>query len=446
MAENQSGYIYTVSMLTREIKTLLEETFPFIWVTGEISNYSLPISGHSYFTLKDQQATIQAVMFKNQRLKLRFGLETGMKVYGLARLSIYEPRGTYQLVFEHLEPEGTGSIQIAFEQLKRKLSDKGYFDQNFKKPIPFLPSNICIITSGTGAALKDIIHISKRRFSNCSLIILPIKVQGIEAENDIINAIHFSNNFNKADVIILARGGGSIEDLSAFNSESVAEAIFNSRIPIITGIGHETDFTIADFVADLRAPTPSAAAELALPDKKKLIQRVFELRQRLDISINKMITNFHHRIISLTYRLKSPKILIYNSRLKIEDLESRLNNQLKNHVHYHNEKIRLLSDSLYSKTIKNKISNHKHYIKILEDTLAHYFYIILQKNKSKQIELLTKLETLSPFAVLKRGYSISRFMFNRKIITDSTQVKPEDKLEIILFKGRIFSKVENIDG
>ncbi|OFZ67573.1 MAG: exodeoxyribonuclease VII large subunit, partial [Bdellovibrionales bacterium RIFOXYB2_FULL_36_6] len=256
MAERQTGHIYTVSILTREIKTLLEETYPFIWISGEISNYSVPSSGHSYFTLKDKQATIQAVLFKNQKLKMRFQPEDGMMVYGLARLSIYEPRGNYQLIFEHLEPEGAGSFQIAFEQIKRKLSEKGYFDQKFKKQIPFLPSTICIITSGTGAALRDIIHISNRRFSNCRLEIIPIKVQGNGSEDEIINAIHSANERQKAEIIILSRGGGSLEDLASFNSELVATAIFHSKIPIITGIGHETDFTIADFVADLRAPTP----------------------------------------------------------------------------------------------------------------------------------------------------------------------------------------------
>lgn len=446
IAEKPTGHIYTVFTLTREIKTLLEETYPFIWVCGEISNYSVPASGHSYFTLKDQQATIQAVMFKNQKLKLRFDLEAGMKVYGLARLSIYEPRGTYQLIFEHIEPEGAGSFQIAFEQLKRKLSDKGYFDQKFKKPIPSLPLDICIITSGTGAALKDIIHISKRRFSNCRLEILPVKVQGDGADIEIINAIHLANQRQKAEVILLARGGGSLEDLSAFNSESVAEAIFQSKIPIITGVGHETDFTIADFVADLRAPTPSAAAELALPDKRILIQQVFEFRKRLDKSMASLISNLHHTQISLTSRLKSPEMMVYTHRLKLEDLELRLNCQIKTCFEYHKEKIRWLSDSLYSKTTKKQILDQQQYVRMLADRLAHHFYTLFQKNKTKLIELTSKLDALSPLSVLNRGYSISRFVLNKKIITDSAQVMPEDKFETILFKGRLISTVEKVDG
>lgn len=445
-AEKPTGHIYTVSTLTREIKSLLEETYPFIWVCGEISNYSVPASGHSYFTLKDHQATIQAVMFKNQKLKLRFNLEAGMKVYGLARLSIYEPRGTYQLIFEHIEPEGAGSFQIAFEQLKRKLLDKGYFDQRFKKTIPSLPLDICIITSGTGAALKDIIHISKRRFSNCRLEILPVKVQGDGADIEIINAIRLANQRHKAEVILLARGGGSLEDLSAFNSESVAEAVFQSKIPIITGVGHETDFTIADFVADLRAPTPSAAAELALPDKRILVQQVFEFRRKLDKSIASLISTLRHTQIALLSRLKSPEMMVYTQRLKLEDLELRLNLQIKAYFEYHKEKIRWLSDVLYSKTIKKRISDQQQYVKMLSDRLTHHFYALFQKDKTKLIELTSKLDALSPLSVLNRGYSISRFVLNKKIITDSAQVMPEDKFETILFKGRLISTVEIVDG
>ncbi|MBU1341798.1 MAG: exodeoxyribonuclease VII large subunit, partial [Proteobacteria bacterium] len=251
MAEKKTGHIYTVSKLTREIKSLLEDTYPFIWIIGEISNYSVPASGHAYFTLKDHQALINCVIFKNQKLRLKFEPENGLKIIGMARLTLYEPRGSYQLIFEHMEPEGAGSMQVAFEQLKIKLSEKGFFDAKYKKPIPFLPSAISIITSATGAAVRDIIIVAQRRFSNCHLEIIPVKVQGDGSDTQICEAIKFVNQYQRTDLIILARGGGSLEDLAAFNSEAVATVIFESNIPIITGIGHETDFTIADFVADL---------------------------------------------------------------------------------------------------------------------------------------------------------------------------------------------------
>ena len=330
MTEKQSRHIYTVSKLTKEIKSLLEEKYPFIWIAGEISNYAVPGSGHSYFTLKDNNAVISCVMFKNQKSGLKFDLENGLKIFGMARLNIYEPRGSYQLIFEHLEPEGAGSSQIAFEQLKKKISSKGLFDDKHKKPIPFLPSKISVITSGTGAAVRDIVNITQRRFPNFPLEIISVKVQGEKSENEICNAISFvnqNNQFdNKPDLIILARGGGSLEDLAVFNLESIAYAIFESDIPVITGIGHETDFTIADFVSDLRAPTPSAAAELALPDKKALLQEVMIFKESLNISFKKRFKRLHERVFDLQSRLKTPQTIIYDNRFKLEDYSSRLNN------------------------------------------------------------------------------------------------------------------------
>ncbi|MCP4022149.1 MAG: exodeoxyribonuclease VII large subunit, partial [Desulfobacteraceae bacterium] len=281
--------IYSVSILTKEIKSLLEDKYPFVWIMGEISNFACPASGHSYFSLKDENAVINCVMFRNQKLSLKFEPENGMTIVGLARLSLYEPRGSYQLIFEHMEPEGVGANQVAFEQLKRKLEQEGLFKPEHKKLIPFLPSVINVITSATGAAVKDIINISKRRFANCRLEIVPVQVQGEGAELQICQAIDMVNEHKRSDVIILARGGGSMEDLTAFNSENVARAIFNSRIPVITGIGHETDFTIADFVSDLRAPTPSAAAELALPDKSILNKQINDLQFALSLSLKKKI-------------------------------------------------------------------------------------------------------------------------------------------------------------
>ncbi|WP_457552136.1 exodeoxyribonuclease VII large subunit [Desulfobacula sp.] len=445
MTQKKNGHIYTVSKLTREIKYFLEETYPFIWITGEISNYSVPSSGHSYFTLKDQQAVISSVMFKNQKRKLKFNLENGMKIVGMARLSLYEPRGSYQLIFEHLEPEGAGSIQIAFEQLKRKLSGKGFFDVKYKKSIPFLPSKISIITSGTGAALKDIINVTQRRLPNCPLEIVAVKVQGNESEKQICDAIHLINQRLKSDLIILARGGGSMEDLSAFNSESVAKAIFQSSLPIITGVGHETDFTIADFVADLRAPTPSAAAELALPDKYALLQKMTDLQETLNRSLKNKFFDLSQVIIQLTDRLKSPEILVYDLRFKLEDYETRLANILKNYVHYNKEKCHWLSKALSNVNPVEKISNHRQYIKILSHALNHNFQKKFQEIKINFLNLNSKLKALNPEAVLKRGYSISRSITDKKVILDSSGVKIKDQLEVILYKGRLITRVEKIN-
>ncbi|MBT6338885.1 MAG: exodeoxyribonuclease VII large subunit [Desulfobacula sp.] len=446
MTEKKTGHIYTVSKLTKEIKFLLEESYPFIWVTGEISNYAVPASGHSYFTLKDQMAVISAVMFKNQKRNLKFNPETGMKIIGMARLSLYEPRGSYQLIFEHLEPEGAGSMQIAFEQLKTKLADKGFFNEDCKKPIPFLPSVISIISSGTGAAVKDITKVAQRRFPNCCLEIIPVKVQGVGSDNEICEAINFVNQHLKSDLIILARGGGSLEDLSAFNSEIVAKAIFKSFVPIITGVGHETDFTIADFVADLRASTPSAAAELALPDKNSLLQRITSLQESLNSSLKKKIGTLNQTIGNLIARLKSPEIIVYDFRFKLEEYELRLMNMMNHYVHYNKEKARWLTEVLYTRNPVKKIIEHRQYVKILSESLTLHFQKNFQEKKTIYLELQSKLQAFNPEAVLKRGYSISRFVFNKNVIINSSDVKINDQIEVVLSKGRLITRVEKING
>ena len=254
--------IYTVSDLTADIKYILEDKFPFVWICGEISNFRVPASGHFYFTLKADNAQINVVMFRSQNRNLRFVPENGMSVTGLGRISVYEPRGAYQIIFEYLEPEGAGAIQLAYEQLKARLVEEGIFDEKHKKPLPYLPQKISIITSPTGTVVHDILKIINRRFSNVHIEIIPVKVQGEGSEDEIAAALKLLNARDDSDIAIIARGGGSFEDFHAFNSEVVARSIFKSEIPIISAVGHETDFSIADFVADLRAPTPSAAAEL----------------------------------------------------------------------------------------------------------------------------------------------------------------------------------------
>ncbi len=252
--------VYAVSELTSKVKGLLEEKFSFIWITGEISNFRVPASGHYYFLLKDEKSRINALMFRPQIQNLTFEPGDGMQIIGLGRLSVYSPQGTYQIILEYIEPKGVGALRIAFEQLKKHLFKEGLFDEQYKKSLPFLPKKISIVTSPTGAVVHDIIHIVDRRFPNVHIEIVPAKVQGEGAEDEIISGINLVNTRNDTDVAIIARGGGSLEDLNAFNSEAVARAIFASEIPVISAVGHETDFTIADFVSDLRAPTPSAAA------------------------------------------------------------------------------------------------------------------------------------------------------------------------------------------
>jgi len=429
MAEKAIRHIYTVSKLTREIKSLLEDAYPFVWVTGEISNYAVPASGHSYFTLKDQQAVISGVMFKNQKRSLQFELGNGLKINGMARLTLYEPRGSYQLIFEHIEPAGAGSIQLAFEQLKQDLAQKGFFDDIHKKLIPFLSFSVSIITSGTGAAVRDIVTVAKRRFSNCRLEIVPVKVQGKGSEDEISQAINWVNDRQKSDLIILARGGGSLEDLSAFNSRKVATAIFESNIPVLTGVGHETDFTIADFVADLRAPTPSAAAELAFPDKMELVQKVLTIQDGLNVAMQKSFLAYNQMVRELISRLKNPETIIYDFRFRLEDYESRLFNMVKQSILYNSEKLGWLTKTLYAKKPEKKVSEYKKHVKILSNYLTNHFQKKFHQSKTGFIELDTKLIALNPEEILKRGYSISRFISDKRVIKDSSDVKKMIKLK-----------------
>src|SRR6266581_1563950 len=273
--------VYTVSELTASIKTTLEEGFPMMWVEGEISNLRTPGSGHAYFTLKDEGAQISAVLFRGRGRRLRFGLEDGMQVLAFGGLDVYAARGQYQLVVEMMEPKGLGALQLAFEQLKRRLEAEGLFDEGRKRPLPAFPRVIGVVTSPTGAAIRDILNIIGRRFGNLRILIAPVRVQGDEAPGEILQALLNLQEVVELDVIIVGRGGGSIEDLWAFNDERVARAIAGCRVPVISGVGHETDFTIADFVADLRAPTPSAAAELVVQEKLQVARALVSLYEAL---------------------------------------------------------------------------------------------------------------------------------------------------------------------
>ncbi len=274
-------YIYKVNELTSNIKVILEDSFPNIWVEGEISNFKSHSSGHFYFTLKDSRSELKCVFFKSNNEKIKFEIKGGMCVICSGRISVYEKQGAYQLYVARMEPKGIGELQLAFEQLKERLFKEGLFDESRKRPIPMVPRGIGIVTSSTGAAVRDMLHVLKKRFSNVEIIINPVRVQGDSAKDEISNAIEDFNRLNNVDVIIVGRGGGSLEDLWAFNEEVVARAIYNSRIPVVSAVGHEIDWTISDFVADTRAPTPSVAAEIVIPKKTELTERLDDIEKRL---------------------------------------------------------------------------------------------------------------------------------------------------------------------
>jgi len=369
------GKIYKVSELNFELKKLLEGNHPDIWVEGEISNFHHHSSGHMYFDLKDENSKIKSVMFFGDNHNLKFMPEDGMKVLTRGGVTLYLRKGEYQIVVRYMEPKGKGALLIAFEQLKKKLKAEGLFDIKYKKPIPFLPSRIGVITSLGGAVLHDIKNVLNRRFENHHLIISPSSVEGESASTEICRAIENLNKYGKVDVIILARGGGSLEALWAFNTEEVSRAVFSSEIPIISAVGHETDFTISDFVADLRAPTPSAAAEMVMPEKSELLNQIYSYITRLKTSLPRVTTN------------------------------------LKNQSNY------------------------------LYGDLQKAISVIINERKSSFKNLSEKLNTLSPLAILSRGYSVCYMVPEKTIVKSSDDVKIGQQVDILLFKGDIVCKV-----
>lgn len=446
LSNNSRGHIYTVSKFTAEIKDMLESTYPFIWIKGEVSNFKKAVSGHYYFTLKDDAAQINAVMFRNQNSQLKFVPEDGFVLIGFGRLSLYEPRGTYQIIFEYLEPDGKGALIAAFEQLKKKLAEEGLFKDEFKKTLPFLPKKIGIITSPTGAVIFDLIQIITRRYPNIHIEIVPAKVQGDGAEDEIVSSLKLLNRRystpSASDVIILARGGGSLEDMHAFNSEKVARAVFESHIPVISAIGHETDYTIADFVSDMRAPTPSAAGEIVVPVKDDLVHTCNEMSKYLNRLFLTYIQSIHTHYKHAARRLLNQKRKIGDIRLRIEDNFLRLNRVIgflmsKN------------SDALIIQSKMLQKNNPSEYVKLLRDRCKHtysnlYYGItkILDKKTSNINGCTSMLNILNPMSILNRGYSITRTIEDRTVVRDSTKVFRGQELEVILAAGKL--RVKNL--
>jgi len=433
--------IYTVSQLNSEIKLLLEDKFPFVWISGEISNCKMPGSGHLYFTLKDENSQISCVMFRGQNQNLTFDLEGGLSITGLGRISLYEPRGTYQLIFEYLEPKGIGALQIAFEQLKDRLTSEGLFDNKYKKPLPFLPKKISLITSPTGAVVHDILKIISRRFPNLFIEIVPVKVQGENSDKEIVQALELLNTINDTDVIIMARGGGSLEDLNAFNSENVARAVFSVKIPVVSAVGHETDFTISDFVADLRAPTPSAAAELAVPSKDELKRRHEDIFSKLKSNIRQHIEKHRYILARISKSLVDPKRKVQDLRLKTDDFTTRLTNIFLNRINQKREQFTLWKDLFYVINPLSYIAKHNVKLKIISDKLTILNTISLNNKRSLLRESTGRLFALNPTAILKRGYSITRTIPDASIVKTTHSVTIGQNLEVMLAKGTLLVNV-----
>src|SRR4030067_467165 len=430
-------YILTVSELTREIKDILEMQFAAILVEGEISNLKVPPSGHIYFTLKDDFSQIRVVLFKNQARSLRFSPEDGLHVICRGRGSLYEKRGEYQLSLEEMEPKGIGALQLAFLQVKERLEKEGFFDPARKRQIPMVPQKIGIVTSPTGAVIRDMLQIIERRFENVHLLLYPVRVQGEGAASLIAKGIEYFNEQMEVDVIIVARGGGSLEDLWAFNEEEVARAIFYSQIPILSAVGHETDYTISDFVADLRAPTPSAAAELVVRDKREIKNTLRVLGRRLGSEVLQIFQEGRTHLSHLKKRLKDPRKRIEEDLLKVDDLFNRflfltswiVNRKREKHLHLY-EGLSLRNPNHTVKHLRRFISETE---KRLLQNIRHSIEIWRQRLEGK----MGQLDSLSPLSILQRGYSITRKIPSLEILRDSSQVIEGDRVEGRIFRGTL---------
>lgn len=440
---SQDKQILTVSALNNQVKYLLENQLPAIWVEGEISNLSVPSSGHWYFTLKDRNAQIRAAMFRGRNRGVRFIPKNGSQVLIKGKVSLYAPRGDYQLIVDTMEEAGEGALRRAFEALKLKLSDQGLFDEERKKALPELPQQVGIITSGTGAAFRDMVHVLKRRFPALPILLYPVPVQGDEAAPAIVQAIAKANELKNCDVLIVGRGGGSLEDLWAFNEEQVALAIAASEIPIVSAVGHQTDFTISDFVADLRAPTPSAAAELISPDQIEWLQTITSYEDYFESKMLQLISQLQQQVIHLSKRLRNPSRELEEAAQKIDQLEIRLKKSV--HLKLDGKKERLTNSSirLLNQNPQKSLPLFSRSIASLTQRLTQAQSRLIERQQLKFTSLAQRLDSISPLQTIARGYSITRNEKN-ELVTNCEQVAKNDVLSIQVKDGTINSQVVNI--
>jgi exodeoxyribonuclease VII large subunit len=439
--------ILTVQELTLEIKRYIEqnEAWRDIWVRGEISNFTQHSRGHMYFTLKDEVAKIRCVMFQRYNRWLKFEPDNGLKVLVRGEVNLYERDGQYQLYVKEMQPDGIGALFQAYEELKEKLRLKGWFDPERKKPIPFFPKKIGVITSPTGAAVRDIITTIKRRFPIVEIVVIPVLVQGREAADSVAKAIRLAHNY-PFDVLIVGRGGGSVEELWAFNEEVVAEAIYHSDIPIISAVGHETDFTIADFVADLRAPTPTAAAELAVPVLADLEKQVEFYKRRLSEQIIRLIIQKRERISQLRnrYAFKYPQTLVRQKEQELDQALDRLFRGTDRYLSTRRQDLTLLAHRLSrvhpKQMINRTMDENKRLRRNLLKAISHYL-----KQREDQLQLLlTKMDGLSPLKIMSKGYALVYDKGRKRMYHSVREVQPGQAIEVMMHDGLLDCQVWGI--
>jgi exodeoxyribonuclease VII large subunit len=435
--------IFSISELSREIKDLLERQYSDVWVAGEVSNFRPAASGHLYFTLKDATAQLRAVCFRNQARYLRFKPQDGIAVIARGHLSVYEARGEYQLYVEYLEPAGLGALQLAFEQLKQKLAAEGLFDTARKKPLPVLPRTIGVVTSPTGAVVSDILRVLRRRFRNMSVLLYPVKVQGEGAAEEIVEGLKYFNREQNAEVIIVARGGGSLEDLWAFNEEVVARAIAASAIPVISAVGHETDFTIADFVADLRAPTPSAAAELVVHRKQDFIAELENRARHMAQMIRLQLSEARQRLTELRmhHAFQAVATRIAERAQQVDDGIASLDRSMRSRLNEARQEWLRASAGVVRYDFRRLLGLKR---AALDDRFIRFdsaFRRFLTERQTRLAHVEAILKERNPLALLQRGYSVTRDAAG-KIVRDAEAVTLGSDISIRLARGELEAAIK----
>jgi len=432
----------SVSELIFLINGAIDERFGFLWIKGELSNLRRPSSGHLYFTIKDEQSQIKAVMFRSDAIRLKFDLEEGQDLLLYGRINIYGARGDLQFIVQKIIPAGIGALQLAFEQLKEKLYKEGLFDKDKKLALPFIPKSVFVITSPTGAALHDFIKTARIRFPSAKIILCPSKVQGNDAPKELILALKMAQKIaTSKDVILLTRGGGSIEDLWAFNDEDLAHEIFKCKIPVVSAVGHEIDFTICDFVADKRAATPTAAAQLIFPQKTELVQTILAIKDRLNFSINNKINQKRNYLNLVKSQLKSPEIEISLCKRKINDCFYKLSSSVNKKIRDSENRLHNMHKNLLDKNPINRINLAKSYLEAIFKDIKNNMTIQLTNKKQKIYIVAEQLDALSPLKPLKRGYSLVYKKDSKKLIRSSKEAPCGSLVSVVTFDGSFECKV-----
>jgi exodeoxyribonuclease VII large subunit len=430
--------VWTVRALIASVRTQLEREYTDVWVEGEISNFRAHSSGHLYFTLKDGAAQIRVVIFRSSAKLLRFRPEDGMQVIARGRVTVYEERGELQILAEYLEPKGAGALQIAFEQLKAKLQAEGLFDQSRKKPLPALPRAIGIVTSPQAAALRDILNILHRRHQTVSVLIFPAQVQGLEAPTEVAAGIRYLNKARNVDVIIVTRGGGSVEDLAAFNHEGLARTVANSEIPVISAIGHETDFTIIDFVADLRAPTPSAAAELVIRSRQEIEEQSEGLRDRLSRAMRYRLLMARQSLTQMAQHGAFARMMdsLGRRQQRVDELLYRMETAERRLIDRQRRRWEIVAAAVRHYDVTRRLSGMREQLESRTAALGASFRTLLMQRRGRLEQLAGELGALSPVAILERGYSLV-FNASGNLVKSAEQVKPGEEIRARVAKGEI---------